>query len=303
MDRNIHFFHFKQYNNSGDSLYYDKITDLIGNTPLIKIPKEIFETKSTIYLKYEKNNLSSSIKDRYAKAYIEKYIKYKPQKKLIIPTSGNLGISFASIATIYNIQCIIVLPENATKERKRIIKCLGANLIETPANEGITGSINTAKRLAKQNDYIYVDQFNDYLNLKIHQETTAKEIEEDLKDVPDYIFAGIGSSGTIMGIAKYFQDKKTKIMGVLPKENNYIPGIGPGFLPPICNLNNISEIVEISEKDLNKYIPYIIKKTGLMIGISGCAALLASIKIAKKEENKKIVVIIPDSYERYLDNE
>lgn len=284
-------------------MYYDKITNLIGNTPLIKIPKEIFETKANIYLKLEKNNLSSSIKDRYAEAYIDNYIKNKEQKPLIISTSGNLGISFASLSAIYKIKCIIVLPENATEERKKIIKLLGANLIETKADKGMTGAIDTAKFLAKKHNYIYVDQFNDYLNLKTHYETTAKEIEEDLKEIPDYIFAGIGSSGTIMGLAKYYQNKKTKIIGVLPKEDSYIPGIGPGFLPSLCNLNNISEIVEISEKDLNKYIPYIIKKTGLMIGISGCAAILASMKIAKTEENKKIVIIIPDSYERYLTNE
>lgn len=284
-------------------MYYEKITDLIGNTPLIKIPKSTFNTTSTIYLKLEKNNLSSSIKDRYAKMYIEKYIKTNQNKTLVIPTSGNLGISFASLCTINNIKCIVILPENASIERKKLIKLLNAKLIETPANLGMKGTIDKAKEITKNQNYLLVDQFNDHLNQKVHYETTAKEIENDLNESPDIIIAGMGSSGTISGIAKYYKNKKTITIALIPKENNDIPGIGPGFLPTICDLKNITEIVEISNENLNKYIPYIIRKTGILIGISGCAALKYAIELAKKKNNKKIVVIIPDSYERYLANE
>lgn len=284
-------------------MYYETITDLIGDTPLLKISKEKFNTKSEIYIKLEKYNLTSSVKDRYAKIFIENYLKTKQEKTLIVPTSGNLGISFSSLAAYYNIKCIVVMPENATQERKKLIKSFGTILIETPKELGMIGSIKKAKELAKNNDYLYVDQFNDYINVTTHYQTTGPEIKKDLNENPDYIISGMGSSGTIMGIAKYFKNSKTKIISVIPKENSYIPGIGPGFLPSICNLKNITEFVEIDEKDLNKYIPYIIRKIGILIGISGCAAMVAAINIAKKEINKKIVVIIPDSYERYLSNE
>ncbi len=284
-------------------MYYDNIIDLIGKTPLVKISSFDKDVKSEIYLKLEKNNLSSSIKDRYAKKYIQNYLEKGNPKPLVIPTSGNLGISFASIAAIYQVECIIVMPEDATIERKKVIKLLGATLIETPANEGMIGSIRIAKKIAQEKRYQYVDQFSDLLNAKIHYETTAKEIERDLKTDPDYIIAGMGSSGTVSGIAKHYKNKKTKVIAVLPKENEKIPGIGPGFLPMICDLSNISEIVEISAETVNKHIPYIIRKTGLLIGKSGCAALLTGLKIAKEVENKKIVIIIPDSYERYLSDE
>lgn len=284
-------------------MYYEKITDLIGNTPLIKIPKSTFNTTSTIYLKLEKNNLSSSIKDRYAKMYIENYLKNNQNKTLVIPTSGNLGISFASLCAINNIKCIIILPENASIERKKLIKLLNAKLIETPENLGMKETIDKAKEITKDQNYLLVDQFNDHLNLKVHFETTAKEIENDLNETPDIIIAGMGSSGTISGIAKYYKNKKTKTIALIPKENNNIPGIGPGFLPTICDLKNITEIVEISNENLNKYIPYIIRKTGILIGISGCAALKYAIELAKSNDDKKIVVLIPDSYERYLANE
>ncbi len=284
-------------------MYYDNVTDLIGKTPLVKIPRFDDNIKSDIYLKLEKNNLSSSIKDRYAKKYIQNYLKKGMLKPLVIPTSGNLGISFASLAAIYQIKCLIIMPEDATLERKKTIKLLGATLIETSANEGMAGSIRVAKKLALEKNFQYVDQFSDLLNAKIHYETTAKEIEKDLKEDPDFIIAGMGSSGTVSGIAKYYQNRKTKVIAVLPKENEKIPGIGPGFLPMICDLPNISEIVEISAETVNKHIPYIIRKTGLLIGKSGCAALLTGLKIAKEAENKKIVIIIPDSYERYLSDE
>lgn len=281
-------------------MYYDNIFALIGKTPLVKITLSHKEKNSTLYLKLEKNNLTGSIKDRYAKEYIDSYIRKKISKPIIIPTSGNLGISFASLSSVNNIKCIVVMPEDASNERKKLIRLFGAELIETNANDGMRGSVDAAKKMAQEKEYLYVDQFSDYLNVNTHFQNTAKEIELDLNGEPDYIIAGMGSSGTISGIAKYYKNKKTKVIAVVPKENEKIPGIGPGFLPEICNLNNLDEIVEVSEERVNKYIPYIIRKTGILIGKSGCAAIIVANDIAIKENNKKIVVIVPDSYERYL---
>lgn len=281
-------------------MYYDNAFELIGNTPLVKINFSDKEKKLILYLKIEKNNLTGSIKDRYAREYIDLYVKKEMSKPIIIPTSGNLGISFASLSSIKNIKCIVVMPEDASNERKKLIKLFGADLIETDANKGMKGAVELAKKMAQEKDCLYVDQFSDYNNVNAHFQNTAKEIESDLNEEPDYIVAGMGSSGTISGIAKYYKNKKTKVIAVIPKENEKIPGIGPGFLPEICDLNNLDEIVEISEERVNKYIPYIIRKTGILIGKSGCAAIIVANDIAARESNKKIVVIAPDSYERYL---
>ena len=295
---------------------HNSILNLIGNTPLIelKILKEKYNLKSNIYAKVEAYNPFGSIKDRVAYQMIldakEKGI-LNENSMIIEPTSGNTGIALSAIGSLLKYKVIIVMPESMSKERIDLIKKYGAEVILTDAKKGMQGSIDKAKELNKEiNDSIILDQFNNNANVQAHYLTTGKEIYNDLKEI-DIFVAGIGTGGTISGASKYLkeQNKNIYIVGVEPlsspllSENksgpHKIQGIGANFVPSILDRNIYNEIITVSDEDAFKYAKEVRILEGISVGISSGAALKAAIKKAHELENKNIVVIFPDSLDRY----
>lgn len=291
----------------------NKLINLVGNTPIYKW--------NDIYLKMEMFNPSGSIKDRPASLILDRLIRngiINKNDTVICATSGNMGISLAYFSKYYNINLIIVMPENVSKERVTKILSLGAKLILTKSSLGLMGSINEAKRLSNINNYYYIDQFDTVFNFISHYKT----LSEIIKDIPDtdYIICGIGSGGTYIGMKKManYLKLKTKIIGYEPSNNslitNYINN-EPNLISlekdgvPGVSSNSISNIIlsNINDCDLIKLVNPIDVKNyflecyhdGLNIGISGAGSLLIAKKIKKLEPNKKIVAIIPDGIDRY----
>ena len=297
----------------------DNVLDLIGNTPIMeikKIEKEL-NLQAHLYVKIESHNPGGSIKDRIAYGMIKKLEdegKLKEGSVLIEPTSGNTGIGIALIGAVKGYKVIIVMPENMSIERRKMITAYGAEVRLTKKEEGMSGSIKEAQRLVKEipNSYI-LSQFDNKDNPYSHYLSTAKEIYKDLKDI-DYFVSGIGTGGTITGVGKYLkeQNKNIKIIGVEPLESNVInggksgphliQGIGAGFIPQNLDLNLVDEVIDIKGLEAVKYAKMLCQKEGLFVGISSGAALAGGIEIAKRKENKdkNIVVILPDNGDRYL---
>lgn len=300
----------------GDIMIYNNVLEMIGNTPCIKLDSLSNNFKNEIYAKIEKQNPSGSIKDRVAYYIITKLLKEKVinRKTVIIEaTSGNTGIGIAMVCAKLKMKSIIVMNENVTKERIKIIKSFGSNVILTK-EEGIEGAINKAKELNQRidNSY-YINQFDNDNNLLCHYDTTAEEILKDFGNSLDYIFVGMGSSGTIMGIAKKMKEKsKTKIIGVEPQNCPYymckktgsyiIPGIGTTFMPKITNLKFIDDISLVNDDDAFNQMKNIMISEGISAGVSSGAVASGMINYIKKFKikNCKILLIFPDSIEKYL---
>ena len=302
-------------------MVYNNAYELIGKTPLIRLNKieKYFGLKSSIYAKVESFNPAGSIKDRAAYNMIiqkEKRGELKKGSIIIEPTSGNTGIGIASISAQRGYRCILVMPESMSIERRKLLKAYGAEIILTPASLGMKGSIAKALELSKElpNSQI-LGQFDNYDNVLAHYNTTAREIYQDLNGEFDYFVAGVGTGGTIMGCSKYFKEmnKDIKIVAVEPKDSPYlsegrsgahkIQGIGAGFVPSIVDKNYIDEIMLAETMDSYEASRLNGKLEGFLIGISSGAALSCAIKIAKKVEGKKIVVIFPDGGDHYLSTE
>lgn len=282
------------------------IIDTIGNTPIIELKNIEKGSGNTIYAKLEQFNPFGSIKDRAAKQIIEDAEnsgELYHEKSIVEATSGNMGIALSALSLIKGYKCTIVMPENASLYRKKIIKLYGANLILTPAGEGMRGSIAEAERISKFGNFFYTNQFSNQSCLNAHKNATAPELYSQLNGNIDYIIAGIGSGGTISGIGEYLKTIKPsiRIIGVLPDTVPHgITGLGAGFTPPILNQSVIDEILYVETSKASSACLDLLRKEGLFAGISSGAALSAAIEISRLEKNKNIVIIFPDGGERYI---
>jgi len=299
---------------------YTSAEQLVGKTPLLElthIEKEL-GLKAKILAKLEYLNPAGSIKDRVAKKMIEvaeKEGKLKEGAVIIEPTSGNTGIGLACVATAKGYKMIVVMPETMSVERRKLIAGYGAKLVLTDGKKGMAGAIEEAERLSKEiPGSIVAGQFVNPENPKAHFETTGPEIYEDTDGNVDVFVAGVGTGGTITGTGRYLKSKNTniKVVAVEPADSavlsgekpgaHGIQGIGAGFIPEILDENVYDEVVKVETKDAYEMGKLLGKKEGLLVGISSGAALFGAILEAKKEENagKNIVVILPDSGDRYL---
>lgn len=299
---------------------YKSADELIGNTPLLELShlEKKFNLKAKIFAKLEYFNVTGSIKDRVAKSMIieaEKSGILKPNSVIIEPTSGNTGIGLASVGTSRGYKVIIVMPETMSKERRQLIKAYGAELVLTDGSKGMNGAIEKAEELAKEipNSFI-AGQFTNPANPAIHRDTTGPEIWKDTEGKIDILVAGVGTGGTITGIGEFLKSKnpKIKIVAVEPASSpvlskgiagsHKIQGIGAGFIPKVLNTKIYDEIIPINDEDAFETGRLLGQTEGILIGISSGAALSAALKLANKDKNagKNIVVILPDTGDRYL---
>jgi cysteine synthase A len=292
------------------------VLDLIGNTPVVKLAK-INDTGSTILAKVETPNPSGSIKDimaRYMIEIAEKKGLLKPGGKIIEATSGNTGISFAMLATLKGYKFIAVMPEHMSKERRQMMQAFGAEIVLTPEKEGFMGTLKRVEQLAKENKDAWLPrQFDNPDNTAAHREITAKRILKEVREKIDFFIAGVGTGGTLMGVAEVLRKvyPDVKIVAVEPAESavmsggkassHLIQGIGPGFVPGLVNMSLIDEVIKITNDDAVNMTRRLIKEEGLMVGISSGANVFASLEIARRPgKNKTLVTILPDRGERYL---
>lgn len=292
------------------------ITELIGNTPLVKINKL---TKGNIFAKLEYFNPASSIKDRAAQNIIETAEKeglINKDTKIIEATSGNFGIGLALICAVKGYKLILTMPENMSLERRKLLSGLGAELVLTDKKLGMQGAIDKVIELnQKYKNSFLPKQFENYANPEIHEKTTAKEIWQDTNGKIDILIAGVGTGGTISGIAKYLKEQNSniKVIGVEPLSSQVltgkeasthkIQGIGANFIPKNYNASLIDEVFAVSDENAILTAKDLIKKEGILCGISSGATMHAGIEIAKRDYTKNIVVILPDTAERYISSE
>ncbi len=302
------------------SSIYKNLTDLIGKTPLLELTN--YEKKhglnATVVGKLEYFNPAGSVKDRIAKAMIddaEQRGLLKPGSVIIEPTSGNTGIGLASVAAARGYRIILTMPETMSIERRNLLKAYGAELVLTEGAKGMKGAIAKADEIAKEISHSFIPgQFVNPANPKVHKETTGPEIWEDTDGKVDVLVAGIGTGGTITGVGEFLKSKNAnvKIVAVEPFDSpvlsegragtHKIQGIGAGFVPDVLNQKIYDEIIKVKNEDAFQTGRDIAKTEGLLVGISSGAALWAATEIAKRPENagKTIVVILPDTGERYL---
>lgn len=301
-------------------MLFKNASELIGNTPLVELTniEKQYSLKAKLYAKVEYFNPTGSVKDRIALSMINDALEkglINENSVLIEPTSGNTGIGIAALCAMKNIKCILVMPESMSIERRKLLSIYGAKLVLTEAKEGMGGSIKKAKELEKTiPNAIILGQFDNEANPRIHYLTTGKEIYNDLNGKVDLFVAGIGTGGTISGTGKYLKEKikDVKIIGVEPlsspvisqnkKGSHKIQGIGAGFIPSTLDLSIIDKVETCSDEDAFKFARIVPSIEGMLVGISSGASLKVAIEYAKKEENanKNIVVLFPDSGDRYL---
>lgn len=299
---------------------YTSADQLVGKTPLLELThiEKALDLKAKIYAKLEYFNPAGSIKDRIAKAMIEDAEAKGLLKKdsvIIEPTSGNTGIGLASIAAAKGYRIIIVMPETMSVERRQLMKAYGAELVLSDGAKGMKGAIAKAEELAAQTPNSFIPgQFVNPANPKAHFETTGPEIYEDTDGEVDIFVAGVGTGGTLTGVGEYLKSKKptVKVVAVEPKTSavlstgiagaHKIQGIGAGFVPEVLNTKIYDEIIAVANEDAFAIGKLIGKSEGVLVGISAGAAAFAAIELAKRPENagKKIVVILPDTGDRYL---
>ena len=299
---------------------YTSADQLIGKTPLLELRwiEEALGLKAKILAKLEYFNPAGSIKDRIAKAMIddgEKRGLLKPGSVIIEPTSGNTGIGLAAVAAARGYRVIIVMPDTMSVERRKLMKAYGAELVLTEGSKGMKGAIARAEELAKEIEGSFIPgQFVNPANPAIHRSTTGPEIYADTDGAVDIFVAGVGTGGTITGVGEYLKEKKpgVRVVAVEPESSavlstgvagaHKIQGIGAGFVPAVLNTGVYDEIVTVSNEDAFETGRLVGRKEGVLVGISSGAALAAAIRLAQREENegKTIVVLFPDTGERYL---
>lgn len=302
---------------------YSSVDELIGSTPLLELKnlKEQEGLLADIYAKLEFFNPLGSVKDRVGKQMLddaEQSGRINKNSVIIEPTSGNTGIGLAAVAATRGYKAIIVMPENMSRERIAVMKALGAEVILTPASEGMSGAIKRAEELAKQTPNSFIPaQFDNPSNPRAHLLTTGPEIWEDTDGEVDIFVAAAGTGGTISGTGEYLKSKNSniKVVAVEPESSavlsggkpgpHKIQGIGAGFIPKVMNVELFDEIIAVSNESAFEYGRKIAKCEGILVGISSGAALSAAVELAKRDENKgkKIVVILPDTGDRYLSTE
>jgi cysteine synthase A len=300
--------------------YKKRITELIGNTPLLELTNynKQHELGAKIVAKLEYFNPGGSVKDRIAKKMIEEALKngeIDQNTTIIEPTSGNTGIGLASVCASYGLKLLIAMPETMSIERRNLMKAYGAELVLTEGAKGMKGAIEKAKELKEATPNSFIpSQFENPNNPKVHEETTGVEIWNDTEGEVDIFVAGIGTGGTISGVGAYLRSKKpdVKIIAVEPADSpvlsekragaHKIQGIGAGFVPDTLNTKIYDEIITVTNDAAFETGREIAKKEGVLVGISSGAALWAAAQVAKRPENagKTIVVLLPDTGERYL---
>ncbi|MTT33006.1 cysteine synthase A [Terrilactibacillus sp. BCM23-1] len=293
----------------------NSITELIGQTPVVKLGRLTGENDAELYAKLEFFNPGSSVKDRIANAMIEAAEKegiLKPGDTIIEPTSGNTGIGLALVSAAKGYKAILVMPDTMSVERRKLFKAYGADLVLTPGSAGMNGAIAKAEELSKENGYFLPQQFKNKANPEVHYNTTGKELVEQF-DQLDAFIAGVGTGGTVSGagrrLKEHFSDIKVYAVepdtsAVLSGEKSgphKIQGIGPGFVPDTLDKDAYDDVIKVSNEDAFKYARLVGIKEGFLSGISGGAAIAAGVEVAKKlGKGKKVVVVIPDNGERYL---
>jgi len=296
---------------------YDNISEVVGNTPLIRVNRVLPENAAELAVKLESFNPLSSVKDRIAYSMIteaEKSGELKPGMTIVEATSGNTGIGLAFVAAARGYRCVLVMPDTMSVERRKLLQALGAELILTPGPAGLGFALNAAKEYAEKNPNTWQSkQFDNPANPKIHRETTAQEILRDTGGKVDAIVAGVGTGGTVSGVGQVFkkQNPNTLIVAVMPVEAQtlkggpYAPhklqGIGPSFVPAIYDANVVDRVFDVTWDQAVAASRNLAKNEGILVGISSGAIAHAAFEIAKElGSGKRVVAVLPDTGERYL---
>jgi len=296
----------------------DSISDLIGHTPLLRLNRITMGCKGEVIAKLESFNPCGSVKDRIGYSMIEAAEKAGLIKKdtiILEPTSGNTGIALAFICAAKGYPLVLTMPDTMSVERIHLLRMFGAEVILTPGNEGMSGAVKIAEEMSlKDSRYFIPQQFKNSANPDIHKKTTALEIWEDTDGHVDILVAGVGTGGTITGISGVIKKRKPefKAIAVEPKNSpilsggrpgpHKIQGIGAGFIPEVLRMDLVDEVIKVSDEDAGLLARRLAKEEGVLAGISSGAAVWAAIEVAKRQENegKMIVVILPDTGERYI---
>lgn len=296
-------------------MLYSNVLEMIGNTPIIKLNNIVSNEMAEVYVKLEKYNPAGSVKDRAAMGMVEEAERLgllKPNSVIVEPTSGNTGIALAMIGKLKGYKVIIVMPDTMSMERRNMIKAYGAELVLTEGAKGMKGAIEKAKEIAVDDTFFIPQQFVNVANPEKHYATTAEEILKDIPDLDAFV-AGVGTAGTITGVGKRLKEMKNSIIvnAVEPEKSpilsggthspHKIQGIGAGFIPENYNKEVVDKISQVSDENAFDTARLLAKNEGILVGISSGAAVSAALTLAKElGKDKKILVIAPDSGEKYL---